>query len=414
MPASEKAFDLRVVIQASEPEIWRALRIPTAAPLSVLHEAIQRAFGWENRHLYLIHPDGAGGVRRPIAGYEESADELGLESVEGKTIGDLLSAEGSTLDYEYDLGDSWIHTVTVTGHAVMPAGRISCLGGENRGPLEDAGGMWGYQEKCRILADPEHPQHREIYQWYTHVTGEFGRTFDPSAFDLNAVNEALERLRVLLADEPPTPQERAVVLRPVRWLLDRAREDGLELTKAGFLKPALVREIADTLNWYEPWMGQGNREAGMPDVANLREQLQAWKLLRKHKDRLLPTPAARKMYDDDAALWDFVAGRLVHQPDIGLQVALRSMVGWMLQGRVPPRSILGDAVAGELVRAGLRPAGGGPLTAEDGRSIYYHLLYQLRALAIFHDQTGLGSSKVPTAAGMKLLLDLRRRFGGIS
>ena len=254
MPTSEKALDVRVAIEGSEPEIWRSLRLPLNAPLNTLHEAIQRAFGWENRHLHLFHPEGVFGEARPIAGDEESAQEMDMDSAEGMTVAQLLSGEGSTLVYEYDLGDSWLHAITVTGHAIVPAGQISCLGGENRGPLEDAGGIWGYQEKLRILADPSDPEHEEIADWVQYVSGALKPTaFDPTEFDLDAVNKSLDRMCLVLADEPPTPEDRAAVLRPVRWLLDRAREDGLELTKDGYLKPAVVREAVLALELGYPW-----------------------------------------------------------------------------------------------------------------------------------------------------------------
>src|SRR3954454_16530468 len=128
MPETEKALDLRIVLEGSKPEIWRTLRVPASVRLNDLHEAIQRAFGWENRHLHLFHPGGAFGRARPIAGDNESADELGMESAVGMAMARLLSGEGNRLEYEYDLGDSWIHSIEVTGHALVPAGQISCLG----------------------------------------------------------------------------------------------------------------------------------------------------------------------------------------------------------------------------------------------------------------------------------------------
>ena len=411
MPTSEKALDVRVAIEGSEPEIWRSLRLPLNAPLNTLHEVIQRAFGWENRHLHLFHPEGVSGEARPIAGDEESAQEMDMDSAEGMTVAQLLSGEGATLVYEYDLGDSWLHTITVTGHAIAPAGQISCLGGENRGPLEDAGGIWGYQEKLRILADPSDPEHAEIADWFTYVTGAFDpTTFDPTEFDLDAVNKSLGRLGVLQADEPPTPEEQAAVLRPVRWLLERAREDGLELTKDGYLKPATVREAVLALELGYPWDSyKAPRESNVPHIALLREHVQYWKLLRKYKGRLQPSPAARKTYDDDAALWDYLADRLTDQENIALRVGLEALVRWLLGDQHIPRSQRGHAMVSELFHAGLRPAGGGELTERDGEDIYNELRRQLNSLGLFEGDLFFGGRE-PTPAGLKFLLALRRRF----
>ncbi|MEV7647294.1 plasmid pRiA4b ORF-3 family protein [Arthrobacter sp. NPDC089319] len=411
MPTSEKALDIRVAIEGSEPEIWRALRLPLDAPLNTLHEAIQRAFGWENRHLHLFHPQGVFGEARPIAGSDDSADEMDMDSAEGMTVGQLLSGEGSTLVYEYDLGDSWLHTVTVTGPAIVPAGQISCLGGANRAPLEDAGGLWGYHEKLRILADPSDPEHAEIADWVRYVTGAFDpTTFDPTEFDLDAVNKSLDRMRIVLADEPPTPEERAAVLRPVRWLLERAREDGLELTKDGYLKPAVVREAVLALELGYPWDTYASpREVNVPPIALLREHIQYWKLLRKYKGRLQPSPAARRTYDDDAALWDCLADRMADQENLALRVGLEALVRWLLGDQHIPRSQRGYAMASELFHAGLRPAGGGELTEQDGEEIYHELRRQLNSLGLFEGELLLGGRKL-TPAGLKFLLTLRRRF----
>jgi hypothetical protein len=411
MPASEKALDVRVALEGSDPEIWRSLRLPLDAPLNTLHEAIQRAFGWENRHLHLFHPQGAFGAARPIAGSDDSADEMDMDSAEGMTVGQLLPGEGSTLVYEYDLGDSWRHTVTVTGHAIVPAGQISCLGGANRAPLEDAGGIWGYQEKLRILADPSDSEHAEIADWVQYVTGSYdATTFDPAEFDLDAVNKSLDRLGVLLADEPPTPEERAAVLRPVRWLLERAREDGLELTKDGYVKPAVVREAVLALDLGFPWDSyKAPREVNVPPIALLREHLQHWNLLRKYKGRLQPSPAARKTYDDDAALWDCLADRMANQEGIALRVGLEAVVRWLLGDQRVPRSQRGYAMVSELFHAGLRPAGGGELTEQDGEEIYNELRRQLNSLGLFEGDRFLGGREL-TPAGLKFLLTLRRRF----
>ncbi len=411
MPASEKALDIRVALEGSDPEIWRSLRLPLDAPLNTLHEAIQRAFGWENRHLHLFHPKGVFGDARPIAGSDDSADEMDLDSAEGMTVGQLLSGEGSTLVYEYDLGDSWLHTVTVTGHAIIPAGQISCLGGANRAPLEDAGGLWGYQEKLRILADPSDPEHAEIADWVKYVTGAYDPTaFDPAEFDLDAVNKGLDRLAILLADEPPTQEELATVLRPVRWLLDRAREDGLELTKDGYLKPAVVREAVLALDLGYPWDSyKAPREVNVPPIALLREHLQQWNLLRKYKGRLQPSPAARKTYDDDARLWGYLADRLANQENIALRVGMEAMVGWRLADQQVPFSQRGHAMVSVLFHAGLRPAGGGELTEQDGEDVYAELRRQLDSLGIFEGDRFLGGREL-TPAGLKFLRELQRRF----
>src|SRR2546429_6755937 len=39
-------------ITLRDTEVWRRLQVPSAITLSNLHDAIQAAMGWENRHLH--------------------------------------------------------------------------------------------------------------------------------------------------------------------------------------------------------------------------------------------------------------------------------------------------------------------------------------------------------------------------
>jgi hypothetical protein len=50
------------------------------------------------------------------------------------------------------------------------------------------GGVWGYDSFLEAIADPKHPEHDDMLEW---VGGEF----DPEAFDLDEVNEALRYVR---------------------------------------------------------------------------------------------------------------------------------------------------------------------------------------------------------------------------
>lgn len=55
-------------------------------------------------------------------------------------------------------------------------------------PPEDCGGVWSYAELRITLADRSHEQHAEILEWLGLRSG---ADFDPTAFDLDAVNAEL-------------------------------------------------------------------------------------------------------------------------------------------------------------------------------------------------------------------------------
>ncbi|MEW9872557.1 plasmid pRiA4b ORF-3 family protein [Arthrobacter sp. HS15c] len=204
----------------------------------------------------------------------------------------MLDAEAPTsaLEYDYDFGDGWTHQVQLLGSAELPAGELVCVDGANRGPVEDSGGPHGYQRLVQILGDPTHPEHQEAAQWTYTVTGDFSPSFDAAEFDSAAANRKLRLLSLQWWPQPVPDEERDAAIRPVRWLLDNAAGDGIELTKDGYLKPAMVQRALDDLGWLDAVMGKGNREANVLPVRELREHVLAWKLLRKFKGRLVLTP----------------------------------------------------------------------------------------------------------------------------
>ena len=58
----------------------------------------------------------------------------------------------------------------------------------NACPPEDCGGPPGYAELLEVLANPTHEEHERLLRWV-------GRPFDPTEFDVVAVNVALQHLR---------------------------------------------------------------------------------------------------------------------------------------------------------------------------------------------------------------------------
>ena len=110
-------------------------------------------------------------------------------------------------------------------------------------------------------------------------------------------------------DTAPPPQPDAAAVEPYRWLLARVG-DGVRLTSAGYLPPAIVAETMRSLGWEDRWIGKHNREDQTLPVLLLREFAQRFGLLRKHRGSLLRTVAGRRLTDDPVGLWWHVAERL--------------------------------------------------------------------------------------------------------
>ncbi len=187
--AKIRTYRLKVTLVDSKPPIWRRFEVPADISLEQLHRVLQAVMGWTNSHL---HEFEKGRVL-----YGVSDREFGVQRVsERKTrVGDLLTRTGATLDYEYDFGDSWSHRIVLEAVVESDARTARVLAGKRACPPEDVGGMWGYESFLEALADPKHPNHVELREWS-------GGGFDPEAFDVEAANRALARLRLT----PPQPR----------------------------------------------------------------------------------------------------------------------------------------------------------------------------------------------------------------
>lgn len=178
-----KIFEIEIVLQEVRPPVERRIEVPGEVSLAVLHEVVQSVMGWTNSHLHEFDVDG---VRFGMPGPDWGGDRVGDEA-KAKLF--RLVGAGDRLSYVYDFGDNWTHTLTVDKVSVPESGvwYPRCVSGCGACPPEDVGGPWGYDEFQAALADPAHPDHDERTEWA-------GGPFDPSRFDLDEVNQALQWL----------------------------------------------------------------------------------------------------------------------------------------------------------------------------------------------------------------------------
>lgn len=414
-PATVPAYDLRVSIQGTEPEIWRRLLVPETITVPELHRVLQAAFGWEDRHLFGIRCVDRLGQPRVIIGPDDAAEEMGDEPASGVVLFELLDAQQTApvlFEYEYDFGDAWTHLFEVVGPAELPAGAVRCIDGANRGPVEDSGGIYGYARLIESLADPLHEEHQELSEWYKFATGQDASTFEPFAFDAATVNSRLDELAKRLWPEPPTDEEIDAVVRPVHWLLTQAGPDGLQLTQDGYLKPAVVSQAVRDLRWAYRWPGAANRESQTVPVLMLRQQLQAWKLLRKSKGRLVLSPAGRKMRDGGRPLWDCLADAVAFPADQATAFVTRLVVHWLLEGSTPDWAERRHMIADTLSAAGFRVEGGKPVPLDVAQDLYSDVRWMLDCLQLKVPERTFGETAALTDGGRKFLHQVQRLLEG--
>jgi len=167
-------YQLRVVLQDIEPEIWRRVRVSGNISLGTVHDVIQACMGWENYHLHEFQLED--GRRFTCQDYEPDPGAGDERKIKLRTAAPGVGAE---LVYLYDFGDDWYHRVVV--EEILPPGQSGpvprCLAGARACPPEDVGGPLGYERYLEIMADPRHPDHEDMQNW----RGELGAdVFSPA------------------------------------------------------------------------------------------------------------------------------------------------------------------------------------------------------------------------------------------
>jgi hypothetical protein len=106
-----------------------------------------------------------------------------IEFYKGKKT--IILSSNDSFEYEYDLGDGWMHTLTLLKIVTLEEELLPvAFAGENACPFEDCGGPAAYMELKEALLNPKNEEEMEMRE----TMGDF----DPTFFDLEEVNEILE------------------------------------------------------------------------------------------------------------------------------------------------------------------------------------------------------------------------------
>ena len=187
MPTIEKPqeiYQIKVTLLDTDPPIWRRLLVPAGLTLEQLHDALQRAMGWEDCHMHEFRigqqrfgkPDP---MERAFSGPRTASERT-------TRLFSVLDRAGAKAVYTYDFGDSWDHQIEVEKRLAPEPGCAypACLAGERHRPPEDCGGIPGFYNLLEAIRDPEHEQHEELLEW-------LGTGFDPDAFSVEEVSRRL-------------------------------------------------------------------------------------------------------------------------------------------------------------------------------------------------------------------------------
>ena len=201
MPAKKttptEIAQLKVTLHGTKPPIWRRIEVPHNIRLDTLHIVLQIIMDWHDSHLHQFIMNA--GNRDTAVYYSATDDDLGFDLFDGPPmrnegkarLNELLTAPKSKIVYEYDFGDTWEHDI-VLEKLLPPESGVRyprCTAGKRSGPPEDVGGIGGYAMLLEALANPGNPNAQELVEWVDEG-------FDPEAFDLDAINTQLRRIRI--------------------------------------------------------------------------------------------------------------------------------------------------------------------------------------------------------------------------
>ncbi len=177
-------YQLKVTLRDSHPPIWRRIQVSGDTTLAKLHHILQEVMGWTDSHLHQFIVNGV------YIGVPSPEDWTEVENEKQFKLSQIVPSEKFKFVYEYDFGDSWEHTIVVE-KILPPEPGVHypvCLKGKGACPPEDCGGIYGYYGLLEALQSPDHPEHEEMLEW-------MGGEFDPEAFDLDGINQALRSMR---------------------------------------------------------------------------------------------------------------------------------------------------------------------------------------------------------------------------
>lgn len=185
MTLVDRIARIRIELKDIDPAIWRQVEVPLTTSLKGLHDVIQAVMPFENYHLFVFE---AGGKRYGIS--DPQWDHV-RETLDAKNInlGILVERGVSAFSYTYDFGDDWRHSVTIESvtAADPKLDYPRFIDGSRRAPPEDIGGIPGFEEFLDAMANPRHPGHKRLTEWY-------GGSFDPNDLNLTVIGDRIGKL----------------------------------------------------------------------------------------------------------------------------------------------------------------------------------------------------------------------------
>ena len=195
----KKTALLRVELNRTKPLIWREFLIPFDFTFYQLHHTLQIIMGWENYHLFEFMNDQYRiGIKYKDDPFAETENLMESHKVQ---IHEVLQKKGQQINYLYDFGDHWEHTITLVqllNDVKIPA--PFCCEGEFNCPPEDVGGIPEFYDFLESYFDPKNPEKEELREWVLSKMVSEDEEYYPERFYLMETNIVLSQLEYYIYD----------------------------------------------------------------------------------------------------------------------------------------------------------------------------------------------------------------------
>lgn len=198
-------YQLVVELSYFKPRMWRRLLIDSNLPLAELGYAIIAMFRAQASHLFHFWHPGKYDLYYECACFE-SADSWGfgsthIRSVDARdvTIAKIFPKVGSTLNFEYDFGDSWDFKIKLEKIINEPRS-LEVIGGAGYGIIEDCGGVCGLEDIVKLCQTRQGREYEEFVAWTGLVEFDI-KNFDHISLNKTLRNEVVEIKEAYEANE---------------------------------------------------------------------------------------------------------------------------------------------------------------------------------------------------------------------
>ncbi|MBS9525524.1 plasmid pRiA4b ORF-3 family protein [Litoribacter alkaliphilus] len=194
----QQPIKLKISLEGLPFRVTRKVLVPHNTNLIQLHVVLQYAMGWMGGHLFQFRDRRTyPGV---IASYADDPeffiDEVEETPAHRVKLHSLYNfRQGLPFWYWYDFGYDWWHKVSFLVPSRRDLGLFElfgeqplCVEAEGKCPPEDVGGVFGFEQFCQVINDPNH----EEYQSYRHWLGlDMDAPYDLMQVDVLAINNSL-------------------------------------------------------------------------------------------------------------------------------------------------------------------------------------------------------------------------------